>query len=157
MSNVYVFSVYRAPFSDPLFYVRLFTHVLGHASFEHFFNNFIIILLIGPILEEKYGSRNLLILMVITAFVTGILHIILSNTMLLGASGIVFFMILLASYTNFEKGRIPVTLVLIVIIFIGREVMYMVTLSDNVAQLTHILGGVVGALGGYVFNRKKTV
>ena len=69
--NRMLFSVYRTSFRDPLMYVRVFTHVLGHADMAHFSQNICLLLVIGPIVEEKYGSRNLLLAMVITAFVTG--------------------------------------------------------------------------------------
>ena len=52
-------------------YVRLITHVLGHAGWAHLIGNFTLILLIGPILEEKYGSGRLLLLMAVTALITG--------------------------------------------------------------------------------------
>ena len=34
------FAVYRSSPLDVLFYIRLFGHVLGHANWEHFINNF---------------------------------------------------------------------------------------------------------------------
>ena len=154
-ANTLLFSVYKGPITDPLFFVRLITHVFGHANFEHYFNNFIIILLIGPMLEEKYGSKNLFLFMVITTVCTGILHILLFDTALLGASGIVFFMILLSSYANFERGRIPITLVLVIIIFLGREILGSFLLSDDVARITHVFGGVIGAVSGYLYNNNK--
>lgn len=154
-ANWYIFSVYRSSFTDPLFYVRLFTHVLGHASFEHYFNNFLTILLIGPMLEEKYGSKTLLKILLITALGTGILHIILFNSALLGASGIVFALILLASYANFEKGRIPITFLLVISIFLGREIVGAFIFNDNIARMTHVFGGVIGAVSGYYYNTKR--
>lgn len=57
-STALLFSVYRDSLLNPLFYLRLFTHVLGHADWGHYTSNFMIILLIGPILEEKYGSKK---------------------------------------------------------------------------------------------------
>jgi len=154
-ANWYLFSIYRSSFSDPLFYVRLFTHALGHASFEHYFNNFLTILLIGPMLEERYGSKALVKMVVITALCTGILHVILFDSALLGASGIVFFLILLASYANFERGRIPITLILVISIFLGREIMGAFIFNDNVARMTHVFGGVIGAIFGYYYNNKS--
>ena len=151
-ANWYFFSIYRSSFSDPLFYLRLFTHSLGHASFEHYFNNFLTILLIGPMLEEKYGSKTLLKMMIITTLCTGILHIIFFDSALLGASGIVFFLILLASYANFEKGRVPITLILVISIFLGREIMGAFIFNDNIARMTHVFGGVIGAVSGYYYN-----
>jgi len=154
-SNILLFSVYRAPFSDPLMYLRLFTHALGHANISHFFNNFMIILIIGPMLEEKYGGKWLIIMMVVTAFVTGVLHVIVSENAKLGASGIVFMMILLGSFTNLQKGRVPLTLLLAIAIFIGREVVASFTTDNNIAYMTHIVGGLCGAVFGYVANKSN--
>ena len=155
LANWLFFSVYRGSPTDPLFYIRFFTHVFGHANFEHYFSNFLTILLIGPMIEEKYGSKNLLKLMIITTLITGILHVILFNSALLGASGIVFFLILLSSYANYEKGKIPVTLLLVIIIFLGRELMNAFIYTDNIARMTHIFGGVIGAVSGYHYSGKK--
>jgi len=152
-SDRFLFSVYRAPFSDPLMYLRLFGHVLGHANMAHYFNNFMIILLLGPMLEEKYGGKWIVIMMVVTAFVTGVLHVVISSNAKLGASGIVFMMILLSSFANIKRGRIPLTLILVVGIFIGREVMSAMTLDNNIAYMSHIVGGLCGAAFGFIANR----
>ncbi|HOA80474.1 MAG TPA: rhomboid family intramembrane serine protease [Defluviitaleaceae bacterium] len=151
-----LFAVYRTSLKNPLFYLRLFTHVLGHANIQHFVNNFILILLIGPMMEEKYGSKNMVLMMVFTAFITGLVNVIFFNNMLLGASGIVFMLILLSSFANIKKGRIPLTFVLVVIIFIGQEVVNAFTLQDQVSQLTHIIGGICGGLFGYKINIPKS-
>jgi membrane associated rhomboid family serine protease len=106
-------------------------------------------------LEERYGYRWLVLMMVVTAFVTGILHIITAAyTAQLGASGIVFMLILLSSFTNLQRGRIPLTLILAAAIFIGREVMAATSdYETNIAYLAHIAGGVCGALFGFIANR----
>ncbi|MCM1578679.1 MAG: rhomboid family intramembrane serine protease, partial [Ruminococcus sp.] len=49
-STTLLFSVYRSPLSDPLTYLRLFTHVLGHSGISHYMGNFTVILLVGPML-----------------------------------------------------------------------------------------------------------
>ncbi|MCL1997453.1 MAG: rhomboid family intramembrane serine protease [Turicibacter sp.] len=157
VSNAWVFSIYRSPPTDPLLYLRLFGHVLGHADMNHYFNNMVLMLLVGPMLEERYGSKWLGIMMAVTAFVTGILFLAMSEHALLGASGIVFMMILLSSFTNLQKGRIPLTLILAVFIFIGREVLAGATVESNVSHLTHIIGGLCGAVFGYVFNKKELI
>lgn len=155
VSTTLLFAVYRSSPKDPLTYVRLFTHVLGHASFDHYFNNIINILLIGPLLEEKYGSKNMLIMIITTALVTGILNVILFDTGLLGASGVVFMLILLSSFVNLSKGKIPFTLILVVIIFLGREIYSGIIFSDNISRITHVAGGICGAIMGYVLNYRK--
>ena len=155
-SNWLLFSVYRAPLTDPLFYLRLFTHALGHANTNHFINNFVLILLVGPMLEEKYGGKMILIMMIVTAFVTGVLHVFISEHAKLGASGIVFTFMLLASFTNMQRGKIPLTLILAIGVFLGREVISSMNAQQtNVAYMTHIVGGLCGAVFGFIANRNR--
>lgn len=59
---------------NPLTYLRLLTYVFGHAGFAHFAGNMTMLLLIGPVVEERYGSWNLTIMMLITALAGGILN-----------------------------------------------------------------------------------
>lgn len=68
------FSVYHSSLLSPLTYVRLIGHVFGHAGWEHFINNIMLLLIVGPLLEEKYGSSNLLFVILATALVTGIVN-----------------------------------------------------------------------------------
>lgn len=156
LANQLFFSIYRAPVTDILLYFRLFGHVLGHVNFEHFFNNFVIILLVGPMLEEKYGSKNMLIMILFTAFITGIINITFFNTGLIGASGIAFMMILLSSFANVEKGRIPVTLIVIIIIFVGKEIFNGFTIKDNISQMAHVIGGFCGGAFGFLIDKTNT-
>lgn len=142
-----------APFRTNTFgdYVKLFTHVAGHANIEHYISNFTMILLLGPILENSYGSLRLMLMMLVTAFVTGGLNVLLfPNTVLMGASGIVFLMIMLSSITNYRKGEVPLTFILVLIVFLGGEVWKAVAVRDNVSQFTHILGGLVGSFFGFL-------
>src|SRR5262245_55535946 len=81
-------------------YVGLVTHVLGHASWDHLLANVTLILLLGPILEERHGSRRLLLMIVVTAIVIAVVNLLVSNAFLIGASGIVFMLIVLASTAN---------------------------------------------------------
>ncbi len=155
VTNKLFFSVYRSSFIDPLGYIRLFGHVFGHANFEHFFNNMLIILLVGPVLEEKYGSKVMIGLIAFTAFVTGLVQVIFFSNGLLGASGIAFMMIILISVVNIQKGKIPLTLILVSFMYIGNEIFLGFTSVDNVSRVTHILGGVIGALFGYLLNERQ--
>jgi len=155
VSTFLLFSVYRGSLTDIFFYFRIIGHVLGHADLEHFLGNFLIILLIGPILEEKYGSRRMINMIFITAIITGILNILLFETALLGASGIVFMLILLSSFVNTQEGKIPLTLILIIILFVGREIVDVVFANDNISQLTHIVGGLCGGIFGFNIDKGK--
>lgn len=155
-ANHAFFSVYRSSLLSPLTYVRLFGHVLGHAGWAHFFGNITLILVVGPLLEEKYGSANLLFVILATALTTGLVHFIFFPRVgLLGASGVVFALILLSSFTSMREGEIPLTFLLVAVIYIGQQVYEGLFVHDNVSNLTHILGGVVGAGLGFVMNRNK--
>lgn len=154
-STTLVFTTYRASLLDPLTYLRFFTHVFGHAGWSHFLGNACYLLLLGPMLEEKHGSKLLIITMVITAFVTALINFIFfPGVGLCGASGIVFAFIVLASFTGFRKGEIPLTFILVVVIYIGQQVVDGLFTKDNVSQMAHIVGGLVGAVVGYVANLK---
>lgn len=149
-----LFSVYRAPLTDPLTYVRMVGHVLGHSGYAHYMGNMTLLLVVGPPLEEKYGSRRLLGCILFTALASGLVQFIFfPGTALLGASGIVFMMIVLSSLAGMREGTIPLTLILVVLIYLGGEIVDAVTMRDNVSQLTHIVGGLCGAGLGFAMKR----
>ena len=151
-STMELFTCYRTSISDPLMYFRLFSHALGHSDMSHYLSNFFLIMLIGPMLEEKYGSKKLLHMMLITAGIAGIVNVLITENGLRGASGIAFMMIILCSCTSVKSGKLPLTMIIVVIIYIGQEVVAGVAIRDNISQLTHILGGVCGMLFGLYDN-----
>ena len=155
-SNELLFMTYHSALTNPMTYVRFFTHVLGHSGWAHYIGNASYILLLGPMLEEKYGSKRILQVILITAVVTGVVNYILFwNVALCGASGVVFAFILLTSFTSFKNGEIPLTFILVAIVFIGQQVYEGLFLQDDISNLSHILGGVVGAIVGYKLNKKR--
>lgn len=152
-SNHLLFSAYRSSLTNIFFYFRLFGHIFGHINFQHFFNNFLIILLVGPMLEEKYGSKNITIMILFTALFTGIIHVIFFKTALLGASGICFMFILLSSFVNIEKEKIPFTFILVIFIFLGKEIIDATVKNNNISQTSHIIGGICGSIFGFIYNK----
>ena len=147
----------RSHFSFSSFpdWLRLFTHIAGHADWSHLLGNFAFILLLGPILEEKYGSIPVLLMLLTTALVTGLLNGFFSNSALLGASGAVFMMILLVSFTNIRNGEIPLTFILVVALYLTREIISAFSSGDQIAQFAHIAGGICGSLFGFIRPSKK--
>lgn len=141
-------------FANPAFYLKLLLHPLGHANWAHYFGNFTIILLVGPLLEEKYGRFFLIAATLLTALVTGFFHVLFFNSGLLGASGIAFMMILLTSQANFRKNTIPLTFLIVGILFMGREIAASFQ-QDTVSQFAHILGGLFGAALGFWWSNRK--
>ena len=150
------FSVYRSSLSDPLTYVRFIGHVLGHADYEHYMGNMLLLLLVGPGLEEKYGSGTMVWMILVTALVTGLVHFVFfPGSALLGASGVVFMMIVLSSFTAMRRGEIPVTLILVVIFYLGGEIMDGLFKKDNISQITHVVGGLCGLVFGFTIRRGR--
>lgn len=135
-------------------WVTLVSHVIGHATWNHLISNFSFILLIGPILEESYGSFSLLLMILVTALATGLLNVCFFSSALLGASGVVFMMILLASFTNFGRGEIPLTFIVVLVLYLGREI-YSSFHSNNISEFAHIVGGLCGSLFGFFRNLRR--
>ena len=100
-----LFMTYHSSLLSPMTWVRAFTHIFGHADFAHLFGNMSYLLLLGPMLEEKYGSGTLAVIVAITAFATSLVnYIFFPSVALCGASGVVFAFILLTSFTSFKSG-----------------------------------------------------
>ena len=135
-------------FSNPVSCFRLLSHIAGHAGWDHLLSNFTLILLIGPLLEEKYGSKKLFEMVFVTALVTGLLNTFLFSTGLLGASGIAFMLILLGSFSNIKTGEIPLTFIIVAVLFLGGEVLNSMG-KDDISQFAHLIGGGVGAVYGF--------
>ena len=155
-SNRVLFSVYRASLLDPLTWIRCFTHVLGHAGWEHLLGNVMYILILGPMIEEKYGTATTTFIMAATALVIGIINMVFfPGVMLLGASGIVFAFILIASITIREDNTIPITFILVAVLYLGQQIWQGLFSQDNVSQMAHIVGGAVGAVLGFLLGRAK--
>lgn len=122
-STMAIFMTYHSSLRNPLTYIRFFTHIFGHSGWEHFIGNASFLLLLGPMLEEKYGSKEMIEVIAITAVATALInYIFFINVALCGASGVVFAFIILASFTGFKAGEIPLTFILVAVIFIGQQV-----------------------------------
>ena len=151
-----LFCVYRSSLTDWLTYPRFFLHVLGNPDFAACCTNIVIMLAVGPMAEERFGSKRLLFAIAVTALVTGlVLWFFFPNAALMGASGVVFMLIVLASFAGVRGGTIPLTLILVLALYLGGEIVQAVTGEAGLQQLTHIAGGVVGVIFGFWSSRGK--
>lgn len=155
-SNQMIFMTYHSSLMSPLTYLRLFTHVFGYDGWQHFIGNMAYILLLGPMLEEKHGPMKIIEVIAVTALVTGVInYVFFWNTALCGASGVVFAFILMASFTSFREGEIPITFILVAAIYLGQQVYDGVVLDDNISNMAHVVGGIVGGILGFLLNKKS--
>lgn len=151
-----LFATYHSSLLNPLTYLRFFTHVLGHVSWGHLIGNMTYVVLLGPLLEEKYGSLTLVEVILITAFVTGLLNwLVFPTHALCGASGVCFAFILLSSLTSFSEGEIPLTFLLVAVLFLGQQAVQGAFVRDNISNLSHIMGGIIGAAVGFGLVRPR--
>lgn len=150
-----LFITYHSSLLNPMTYVHFFTHVFGHSGWSHFVSNMAFILLLGPLLEERYGTKFIWEIIAVTAVATGVFsYIVFPNIALCGASGVVFAFILLASFTDFSEGEIPLTFILVALIYLGEQVITGITVQDDIANFAHIIGGIVGMTFGYLMNKR---
>jgi membrane associated rhomboid family serine protease len=147
----YFSSPAQLSFLNPYFYFRLVSYITGHIGWNHLIGNLMIILLVGPLLEEKYGSAKLLEMILITAIATALLNAFFFSTSLVGGSGIAFMLILLSSFSNIKSMEIPLTFIIISLLFLGSEVVSILKI-DRISQFSHLAGGFIGA--GYGFLRR---
>ena len=150
----YFSSPAQLSFSNPYFYLRLVSYIVGHGGWNHLIGNLMIILLVGPLLEEKYGPGKLLEMILITAISTALLNAFLFSNSLIGGSGIAFMLILLSSFSNIKSKEIPLTFIIIAVLFIGSEVISTLKI-DRISQFSHLVGGFVGAGYGFIRSGRR--
>ncbi|MBF9014710.1 MULTISPECIES: rhomboid family intramembrane serine protease [unclassified Oceanispirochaeta] len=132
-------------------YIRLMTHGFGHANWDHLLQNLTFILLLGPVLEDKYGSGRVAFMMLITTMINGLLNALFFPTELLGASGIAFMMILLTSFAGSKEKEIPISFLAVLGLYLVKEFLNIFR-NDDISQMSHIVGGVCGAIYGLFLN-----
>ncbi|MEI8094552.1 MAG: rhomboid family intramembrane serine protease [Spirochaetales bacterium] len=137
--------------TSPAHYFAILLYVFGHESWTHLGNNFLFLLLLGPILEEKYAPKPFLMMLLTTTIVTGIFNILLKQPPLVGASSLVFMMIMLVSFARTKAGDVPVSFILIFVLFLLAELTRGAQNSNPaVSNLAHIIGGVCGTIFGFL-------
>lgn len=139
---------------NPVHYIGFVTHSFAHSGFPHLIGNLSFILLLGPILEERYGVVQVAVFMGITTVSTGLLNALFFDVNIYGASGLVFLFIILSSFVNVKKGEIPLTFVFVALLFIGKEI-YDGLKEDQISQSSHIIGGIIGGIIGFFWSGKK--
>ncbi len=151
-----LFCFYKSALSDYLTYPRAVLHVLGNTSLTTCTGNIIVMLVVGPAAEERFGSAKVFFAVLLTALAgAAIMWFLFPDATIMGASGVLFMMMVLASFACARSGEIPITLLLVLVLFLGSEVLRAVTGSAGLQELTHIAGGGVGILLGLLFNRRR--
>ena len=151
-----LFCFFKSSPNDWLTWPRAVLHILGNTSLTECTANIIILLVVGPAAEERFGSAKVLFAVLATAIAAAlIMWFLFPTSAIMGASGVLFMMMVLASFASMRGGAIPITLILVLILFLGSEVLQAVTGDAGLQELTHIAGGAVGMVLGFAFSRRS--
>jgi membrane associated rhomboid family serine protease len=133
----------------PWTYLRLVTWPFVHAGTEHLLSNMMLFLLLSPQLEKKLGWVEYLFCLVVTSAVIGVGHLAFgaAGTTLVGASGWVFMMILLTTFTSGDAGTLSVPTIIVAALYGWQEIRAALAPS-HISQFAHLLGGACGLAFG---------
>lgn len=150
-----LFTFHASSLSHPSEWFKLVTFAFGHVSWDHLIGNMSYILLLGPLLEEKYGSTSLAAIILASAITCSLTSILVFHAGGVGASGVVFTFILLSSVTNLRSGEIPLTFVLVAAFYLCQQLYGAFFVRGLVSYHGHIVGGIVGAVVGFLLPEKS--
>jgi membrane associated rhomboid family serine protease len=153
---------------DWLEFFKLFSALLIHGSWKHWFGNMLLFLLIAPILERKVGGFWFLLMFFISGFLGNIYAIFQlsdSNSYLLGASGAVSGLlgvwlmlyptqqisILIPIGLYIQRAKIPI--VIILFIWLALQILLQFVSSNKfpVVWGAHIVGFISGLILGFIY------
>lgn len=154
-------------FKAPLDYIKLFSHVFGSTSWTSLFINMSFILLLGPTLEERYGSAIVILTVAVISFLTGVINVCLLSTTMTGASAVVLLMIILAGVAFLDKKQMPLTFLFVLILYLAYEMYsevktnsafektFISFLKINTQTFVNLACGICGSLFGFLVAPKK--
>jgi membrane associated rhomboid family serine protease len=137
---------------------RLFSHVIAHdGSLGHIKGNMVHLLLVGPSAETVFGSTTIMIVILLVAVTSAVAHIIVGglNSNQLGASGVVFAVILLNSLVAAVAGKIPLGFILTAALWVTDELYKFFFGTDGVSHHAHLTGAIVGTAAAYYIQGGK--
>jgi len=139
---------------SPLSYFRMIFYVFGAPENPmSFFSSLIFILLLGPAMEERYGSIIIGIMMAISTLFSGVLNTCFCDNSLTGATCIVFMMIFLNAFLSMQKKKIPASFLVVFVLFVFREILE-VNPNGPVGIIINICGGLCGSLFAFLASPK---
>ena len=104
-------------------------------------------------LQQSKRDQLLMIYLAALAFIFP--SLLSDNNLNSLASGIVFMLIMLSSLAGMKSGQIPLTLILVAVLYLGQEIHSMLFIKDNVANFMHLVGGACGTLVGFSMVRRR--
>ncbi len=143
--------------SAPVSYVHLLFYIFGSgasgvaygASF--LFTNLILIMLLGPAMEERYGSVIIGIMIFVSALFSGVLNACFCQASLVGAVPVVSMMIFLNVFMSFSKKKFPLSFAAVMVFFVLLQIF---SGAGAVQIIICIAGGLCGSLFAFLTSPK---
>lgn len=134
-------------------YVQMIFYIFVPTSVNILFTDLILILLLGPTLEDRYGITVIGVMIFICALFSGVLNACFCKNSLTGPSCIVYMMIFLNIFFSLIKKKIPLSFVVIFVLLIVKDVLVP---SENgiVGIIVNICGGLCGSLIAFLASPK---
>jgi membrane associated rhomboid family serine protease len=165
--------------------MRLFSWVLGNASFDSLRMNMLFLLFLGPVCEEAHGSTRLLSMFIVTAVTGGIYTLCFANGAMIGADALVYVLIAMSAFnvynrwsteeaknaamskaggngSNAANKKFPFTAIIGCSLFIGSQAKVLIDelnddLEDGVSQAGHMFAGLIGTLSWVLLHKRKRI
>lgn len=142
---------------------QLVTHFFMHASVQHLLFNMLGLFFLGPMVEQRLGGRDFLILYLLCAFGSAAAHLgyvaignmygTVGNVSAVGASGAVYGVVIAFAtlYPNVKLQLlfppVPILAKYMAMIYIGIDLYQgLANSSSNVAHFAHLGGALMGFL-----------
>ena len=139
---------------QPLSYVRLLLYIFGAGvtgAGSVLITNLILIMLLGPAMEERYGSVIIGIMIFVSALFSGVLNACFCADSLIGAVPVVCMMIFLNAFMSFSKKTFPLSFAAVVILFVFLEIF---SGAGAIKIIICIAGGLCGSLFAFLTSPK---
>ena len=159
----YIFSLVPSYILYRHYYWQFLTYMFTHATVSHFIFNMLSLYIFGTAVERRVGSREFLLYYLLTGVLSGVasyamFYVANTNTVLLGASGAIYALLMLFSVLYprsviYVFGLIPVQAPLLIILYFIIELISGLIAHDGVAHMTHLSGLVFGLL--YIIIRMR--
>ena len=159
----YIFSLVPSYILYRHYYWQFLTYMFTHATVSHFIFNMLSLYIFGTAVERRVGSREFLLYYLLTGVLSGVasyamFYVANTNTVLLGASGAIYALLMLFSVLYpksviYVFGLIPVQAPLLIILYFIIELISGLSAHDGVAHMTHLSGLVFGLL--YIIIRMR--
>lgn len=140
-------------FSDFPSILRLFIHVFGYSQNEVLICNLIFILLLGPQMEERYGSVIIGIMIFVSSLFSAVLNACFCKNAVCGAEPVVFMLILLWTMMQLSRSKISASAIAVIALFIAMLV-FRKNPNGVVGVAVIAAGGLCGSLFAFLTSPK---